>query len=263
MFWSPAGWKRTPEAPSPEDAAHATRAGYLFQDLSFRHDKLVQAIISLGTTLNLDEASDSFLASLSTRNLFLRPFLPSLVIARSMPIHEFRPTSRQVTGSPDVGPCDICNVWGKPLVTVEPNILNFERHKWGGVRHLDPVFVWFCLDRFQAEGGAAAEPVDLDLFRDLLAALGSCSPLTSMSQAEPLLKIIKSSKQERHVVLETLSVIGVLQNPSHPGFLSTFPTTKQRQLPNRRFVDRGYPGEWWTGADGVNQAAVAKLFPQI
>jgi hypothetical protein len=263
MFWSSAGWKRPPEAPLPKDAAYATKAGYLFEEVSFGHDELVERIVSLGSELSLDEASGSLLASLSTRNLFLRPFLPSLVIARSMPKHKFRPTRRQLVGGPDTGPCDICNVWAKPLVTVEPNVLNFERHKWGGVRHLDPVFVWFCLDRFRAEGGAAPEPIDIDLFRDVLTALGSCAPSTSMSRAEPLLKIIKSSEQERHALLEALSVISVLQNPIYPGFLDTFPTTKQRPLPNRRFVDRGYPGEWWTGADGVNQAAVAALFPQI
>ena len=114
-----------------------------------------------------------------------------------------------------------------------------------------------------AEGGQTPSSEDVELLRWVLAALRAAPPDTTLTQAEALIRLPRSNKQERFAVLETLSVIGVLEDPDHPGFLQRFPGTLDRQLPARRFLDRGYPGEWWTAAHGVDDSAVATLFPQL
>ena len=262
VYWDANGWKRPPETPSADDFAIASTAGYMFENIVFGHDELIQKIRDLADQITVAEASDAFVASLSTRWLFLRPFLPSLIIARSLPQHTFEPTGRSAQPGA-TGPCAVCNVWCKPEISIDRNVLNFERHKWGGVRHLNLDFVWFCLDRLRIEGSAGPTNQDLELLRSVISVLGSAPTATSMTQAEPLLKLLKSSKYERYVILETLSIVGVLQNPDHPGFLDRFPRTIDRQLPDRRFVDRGYPAEWWTGANGINGKAIAEVFPQL
>lgn len=227
------------------------------------HDELIDRTLGAAEQLTVEEASNAFIASLSTRWLLLRPFLPSLVVANSLPRHSFEPTATPAAGQTGVGPCAVCNTWCRPHVTIDRNILSFERLKWGGVRHLDLPFVWFCLDRLLAEGGAEPTSDDLVAMRSLLSVLREAQPEASLTQAEALIRLPKSNRNERLVVLESLSVVGVLEDPEHPGFLHGFPRTINRQLPNRRFIDRGYPGEWWTGGCGVNDAAVATLFPQI
>jgi hypothetical protein len=49
-------------------------------------------------------------------------------------------------------------------------------------------------------------------------------------------------------------------NTAHPGFLRSFVAFDDRVLPNLRFMDRGYPAQWWTSDHGVNADAVAALF---
>jgi hypothetical protein len=263
VYWDAGGWKRPPEMPGEAEFALACAAGYMFEDVVMGHDDLVHQTRLLAQQLTIKEASDAFVASLSTRWLFLRPLLPSLIIARSLPQHEFQPTSRPEWKAGGIGPCAVCNTWCKPDILIDRNILNFERQKWGGVRHLDLTFVWFCLDRLRQEGGALPTKEDVDLLRALLDALREAPPTMSLTQAETLIRLLKSTKQERHMMLESLSTISVLEESGHRGFLHSFPQTIDRQVPNRRFVDRGYPGEWWTGASGVNGRAVAEVFPQL
>ena len=235
----------------------------MFDDIVMGHDDLVRHTLDLADQLTVEEASDAFLASLSTRWLFLRPFLPSLVVARSMPLHGFEPTGQAGTRRSAVGPCGVCNTWCQPKVAIDRNVLNFERHKWGGVRHLDLPFIWFCLDRLRHEGGATPTDDDVVLFRSLVEDVRAALPSTSLTQAERLIRLPKSNKYERYVILETLSVISVLEDPTHPGFINGFVRTIDRQTPDRRFVDRGYPGEWWTSTNGVNDDAIAALFPRL
>lgn len=264
-YWGSAGWKQPPEMPIGEDLDLAIRSRYMFETVVLDHDELVRRTVDVAARTSLRDASDAFIASLSTRWLFLRPFLPSLVIARALPPHIFEPTV--VTGGPPrrtgIGPCAVCNTWSKPQVTIDCNVLNFERHKWGGVRHLDLAFIWFCLDRLLDEGGQIPKDEDHELLGSIFASLRSAPSSASLTQSERLIRLPKSNKQERFALLETLSVIGVLEDPAHPGFLRGFPKTLDRQLPHRRNVERGYPGEWWRGAHGVNGSAVADLFPRL
>ncbi len=255
MHWTNGGWRdrNDPFDASPEDIAHAVTAGYLFPKRGARHDQLVEEVKLLAAALSLGDASRSFVASLSRRKLFLRPFLSSLVVARTLPAHEF--ASSRASGA-----CAICGL--REEVTIDCDVLSFERHKWGGVRLLDLRFVWFSLERLAAEGGAEPTVADYDLLDTLLAALRELPAGTSASAAEVALRCLKSNMAERHTVIQQLSICGVLADPAHPGFLFEFVPHDARTLPSRRFLDRGYPAEWWTADCGVNEEAVRVLLSE-
>ena len=253
-FWESGGWRRVPQWPTSADSSYAERAGYMFASTVGRdHDELVAATRALATRLSLDEASSSFVASLSTRHRFLRSFLPSMVVARRLPDHVYQPdlASR--------GPCVVCGS-AQSRREDDLNVLSFERHRWGGVRHLDLAYLWFTLDRFEAEGGADPDTVDFEMFTTMVENLRALDPSTTLTKAEAALRHLPSSKDERLTILEQLSIVGVLQDPAHPGFLNRFVNDAERQLPGKRFQDRKYPGEWWTAAAGVDGQALQQLF---
>ncbi len=257
MHWRNGRWRRRGAEPfdaSPVDIAHATAAGYLFPSRQVTHDNLVEETTLLASVLSLEDASQSFVASLSQRRLFLRPFLPSLVVARKLPAHEFVP------GKYSGVFCSTCGL--REHTVIERDVLNFERHKWGGVRHLDLAFVWFSLDRFAAEGGAEPAAADHELLDATLRALRGLAPGTSATKAEPALRMLKSNKPERFIIIESLSIASVLEHETHPGFLNDFVRFDDRDLPVRRYAERGYPAEWWTSDCGVNMEAVRGLFPE-
>src|SRR5258708_21278468 len=152
MHWSSTGWRSPRLQPSTDDYKYALGAGYLCQAGQLGHDDLIQRVKAFGASVDLVVARDALLASLLSRRLYLRPFLTSVVLARSMPPHRFERGRHN-------GPCRVCGRYEKASLE-DLNVLNFERHKWGGVRHLDPVFIWFCLDRLIAEGGADVSDAD-------------------------------------------------------------------------------------------------------
>ena len=75
--------------------------------------------------------------------------------------------------------------------------------------------------------------------------------------------MLKSNKPERFIIIESLSIASVLEHETHPGFLNDFVRFDDRDLPVRRYAERGYPAEWWTSDCGVNMEAVRGLFPSL
>ncbi|HUR23882.1 MAG TPA: hypothetical protein VMZ73_08440 [Acidimicrobiales bacterium] len=255
IFWGGGGWKPERWTPPPDERAHAVAAGYLFDPVAMDHDELVMAVRNLAGQVTLRGASEWFLASLTTRWRFLRPALPAVVVGQSLPAHEFSSGAGRRT-------CGVCGLLSARQ-EINLDVLSFERHRWGGVRHTDLSFVWFCLDRLLVEGPADPSTADISLMSLVLDALRSLPEATTLTQAEGTLGMLKSSKDERMVLLESLSVVGILESREHPGFLGGFVPVTSRELPGLRFTDRGYPGAWWTAADGVNDAALRTVFPQL
>lgn len=245
-----------PSGPTAHDLEHAKATGYLFDPIDYDHDHLISDLRAIAARESLADCAISFVASLSSRRLFLRSFLPSIVVGRSMPSHGHTPMP------PHPYLCTICGALDR-YQGEDLNVYNFERHMYGGVRHLDPLYIWFCLDRLTDEGAADATERDWELLRRLLTELKALAGGTGASQAESALKALPSNRDERHTVIEILSVVSILENPAHPGFLNRFVPYEHRDLPPRRVLDRGYPAEWWTADHGVNQNSVFALFPDV
>jgi hypothetical protein len=251
-FWSAGGWRR--KDPRADDFALAKAAGYMFDPIELDHDDLVARIVRLGSSLHPLDVSNAFLASLTTRRLELRPALSSFAVGRRFPVHSFAPSERDPR-------CKVCEV--RERETIDRNVLNFERHKWGGVRFLNTAFVWFALDRFVEEGGADPTEDDLQTMATVLAELAAVAPETTSTMAERALRCVKSSKGERYAILDILGVCGVMEPEGHPSFALRFLTPAEREMPNLRFMDRTYPVVWWRGSDGINQQHLRTFFPQL
>jgi hypothetical protein len=265
VFWTSGRWRQERVKPNLEEERHARDMGYLFDPVEMDHDELVHRTFELAALTDTQTASEAFLASLSTRWRFLRPFLSSAVLAMSMQRHSFTASGRRRPGLYDGGGEDACAICGQreQTATIDLNVLNFERHKWGGVRFLQLPFVWFCLDRLQVEGSAIPSGDDVTLLSSILANLKGLPGNTTLTSSESALRGLKSNQAERHAVLQILSTVSILQNPDHVGFLDAFVNAADRLLPDKHFQERGYPGEWWSASCGVNDAATLRIFPQL
>jgi hypothetical protein len=252
-YWGPTGWlKPTATRPSPEDRAYAEQAGYMFPPLTVGHDELVTRVRDAATQTTLSAAADAFIASLSSRALHHRPVLSSLLVARSMPDHPFLD-----------GPsgCQICGALQAPH-EVDLSILNFERFKWGGVRFLQPAFVWFTLDRFAHEDQAEPTTEDRRILQQILSELDALPPKATATNGERALRAMPSNRDERLTVMEILAIADILHDPAHPGFLNGFVPYAERDEPDLHYMDRGYPAAWWRRSHGINTGAIDIVFPQ-
>lgn len=252
-YWSPTGWRTAP-ATSADDLAYATRAGYLFPSVHVAHDDLADRIHRARQRLSLPAVRDAFLASLTTRRLDLRSALGSYAVALHYPAHAY--------AGPNADGDFRCHTCGALVATeVDQSVLNFERHKWGGVRRLDPYYMAFDLEQFALLDPLAPTATDRALFATIIAALRDVSQrATCADAAQALARLLPSNKAERQVLIEILSCCGLLDTPGHPGFWQTFVPYKDRQMPPRR-TDWTYPAYWWRGNIGINDAAFAFYFP--
>jgi hypothetical protein len=257
-FWSPGGWRSRPAWPSPGVMREAVRAGVMFSDPRTEdHDGWVRAARAAVAPLSVEEVSEAFLASLSTRRLDLRSALGSYAVARFL-------TDHPAEVEPDDYRCRICgqhiSAGNEPE---DMNVLNFERFKWGGARTDHIEYIAFDLEQFARAPRLRPRRADVELGQHMIDQLRGVPPETTAARAVTHLKMIKGNKAERDVLIGILGVCGILRTAEHPGYATSFVRSCDRALPGRRYVDQDYPACWWTASDGVNAQALAIFLPQL
>jgi len=253
-YWSSAGWRpESDRAAASEDLAYAKRAGVMFNPRVVHHDDVVAQVITSASRLSTRRVSDAFLSSLSTRRLDLRSALPTYAVFRHLTAH---------ARTTELGACPVCGLYESD--SEDLSVLNFERFKWGGVRHDDVLYGALDLELFSREPAPSVTSQDVDILRELIKAIDSAPPGTTSASLQQLFApVFKSNKAERDVVVATLGFCGILRVPGRASYRGSFVSWSERPLPDRRFVDMAYPACWWRAADGVDHDALMEYFGHV
>lgn len=256
-YWSSGGWTRDEQrVVSGPDFAYAKAAGVMFDPVEVNHDSIVKKCVAIRERIETKSVANAFVTSLSTRSLAHRSALASYAVLRHFKNHAWSGSNRS---------CDICGSYERIEPQIEDlNILNFERHKWGGVRHLQALYAAFDLEQFQKLPLVKVEAEHVSLFKELIKHIEHAPQGVSSAQLQSFFpKTLKSNKAERDVLIGILGILGILQTDNHHGFLHTFVRSDQRHLPDRRFIDMAYPACWWSQSDGINNEAVKAWFGHL
>jgi len=251
-FWSRQGW--TDGRISPDDYDYAKYAGYLFDRAKFTHDELIGELLALRDRLDPTLVAQAFSDSLTTRRLDLRSALGSYGAILRLQKHAI-----EATPIWNGCHCNICEL-SCPDEGEDINVLSFERFKWGGVRHLDPLYALFDLSQFESaerEGSHQSQEPLLRILDIAGNAPADCRPNQLLKLIAPF---VPGNASERRVALQCLAYAGILQPASHPGFFDGYPTV--RAYPSLK-DDWSYPFAWWRGRDGVNAKALEFYFPGV
>lgn len=254
-YWSAAGW--TNGEISPDEFNYAKRANVMFDPIEVAHDDAVERAIEIRSKIPPEMVGDAFLASLSAKRMDWRSPLGSLSAILHLPPHTFA-----VSRNPMTRTCAVCGAFC-PFGKRDINVLNFERLKWGGVRHRQPLYAaldleWFC-------SLAAPKPVerDFDALRRVIDRISQLAPADRPPQAEVKIRgLFPSNLSQRRTVLDILGIAGVLIPKHLPTFWGEYPVFAQEKQPPRK-NDWRYPVLWWTGSDGVNYDALEFWFPRL
>jgi hypothetical protein len=254
-YWCKTGWTSEVQRQiSPENFNYAKSKGVMFDPISSDHDDEISRLLSSIKKLNRRRVADAFLASLTTRRLDWRSALGSYAVFQHFVSH-----SPQINN----GRCSFCGIYSQSC-EIDLNILNFERFKWGGVRHDVISYAALDLELFLAEPVANPTVEDIEIFKNILSAIDAVpSNVTSAALQSHLAKTIKSNKAERDILIGILGYCGILGTSLHSGYSATFTPSNMRPLPNRHFVDMPYPVCWWTREDGVNQLLLSEYFGHV
>jgi len=263
-YWKNGWIDRAKRSISQEDFLYAKEKGLMFDLLTISHDECIAKITTLATEISQDKITRAFIASLSTRRLDWRSGLASWFIAKQLPPHMYTPvvsgTSYDKSGAYTHKnyTCSVCKdlkygVNGSEhYQDTDLNVLNFERIKWGGVRHGQLIYTMFDLEQFQKEDIPEPNNDDINIFRNILQLIESSNPKDHPGKLRDRmsdLTELKSNKGELSTLIEILACIGVLK-----------PTDYSRTISNIRhdwkFV------EHWRGEDKYNKEVVQNLFGQ-
>lgn len=114
----------------------------MFDPLTIHHDECVRQVVEWHEKVPKEKVAAAFLHSLSTRKLHLRSALSSWALTRPFTLHPFASNAGRYTAAENGvayamhGDCYVCDSFHiasrESYVDEDLNVLNFERHKWGG-----------------------------------------------------------------------------------------------------------------------------------
>jgi len=252
-FWSPAGWKKQRDI-NPEDEKYAIRAGYMFEPTTITHAEAVDRTLDIVKQVSLREVTDAFLASLSTRRLDLRSALGSYVCALHLPNH---PATQTVFAYS----CGICGLSLQEEIDVDFSLMNFERYKWGGVRHLDPIYEMFDLTQFKTLDQYVSTAEDNEILDKIILTISDQPSGAKLADLERALsRIIQSNKWERRTLIQILGYCGILATDKYEGFYQAYTNHDSRPIPPVNKIDWTFPVCWWKGKNGISRKHLKEIF---
>jgi hypothetical protein len=232
-YWTSNGWiddeNRKTESTAFE---YAKEKGLMFDPLTISKSELLNQLQNIVHTVSVKKITDAFLSSLTNKRLDWRSGLGSYSNAK-----------RLLTEN------NIEDYYFGHGTNEDLNILNFERIKWGGVRHDIGLYNWLDLTILNNENITPPTEKDIDIMQSILDVIRSSEIGETPSKLRDRLKeALKVSKEERHIIMEILGCADILKPSIH---------------------DRIEPGkhDWtfvlnWRGEDKYDQENVIKYFGQ-
>ena len=258
-FWGSGGWCYNHPAQEAYDRALAE--GYFLPVRDpLPHDEAISALRCLLDQICAQDVADAFLYSLSTRKLEYRSALGSYWFARAIPAHSHDQdhSCRQCGWTNHVSLIDTDRL---PAYT-DDNIMNFERHKWGGVRHTHLNYILLDLTAFLKLPKAAPTQQDRDILNAILSATAELPPTKKAGAFRDLLskkKLFPCNRDEISTMLDILGICGVLSSEAHPCPFVAFHGADGLP-PQEHTNDFAYPVNYWRASDGINKARFLDVF---
>lgn len=262
-YWSSGGWKDG--TISKDDFEYAKSEGYMFDYPIYEtHDATLKKLKKLLLKINPIDIANAFLYSLSTRKLEYRSALGSFYYAKTIPKHKLD------IGDGNCGNkhCFLCGwfAWEKQPnqdeINQGLNVLNFERYKFGGVRHTYLDYVLFDLEQFFKLPKVIPTDEDKNILRRILNCVNKLEPKDKAGKLRNLIlkeKIFKSNKNEVSKILDILGICGILVSEEYPSFDEKFVDEYGRSSVEHK-NDFAYLINRWHASDGINYDKFEKVF---
>jgi hypothetical protein len=195
-YWSSDGWisnekRRIEQA----DFIYAKEKGLMFDTLTISKTELVARIDQIIHSIALKTITDAFICSLTNKRPDWRSGLGSFANAK------FLLTNKNVN--------DYYFGHGE---NEDLNILNFERIKWGGVRHDTGLYNLLDLELLNMEIIPNPTNQAIDILQSILNVINSSQAEdTPRKLRDDLKEVFEVSKDERHVLIEILACAEIIK----------------------------------------------------
>ncbi|PHR57785.1 MAG: hypothetical protein COA44_04715 [Arcobacter sp.] len=251
-YWdTKTGWQK--KVISQDDFNYAKEQGVMFDELLVNHDDILKSCLTTIEDTSKANIINAFISSLSNRKLELRSALGSYACGINLTPHKFLKTSSSS--------CAICGTYKHDEYS-DINVLNFERFKFAGVRHLDPIYIWLDLSLFNKIEIISPTAEDINMMKKILQTLSNIEG-NKLSDAEKALKFLKSNKNEREQIISVLGYCGILHIPSEEPFYKYYTPQDERKSSNHSKSDWPYPADLWRPDYGLSEDAIKFWFGNL
>lgn len=249
-------WKRE-DIFTEEEIQYGIEKGVFFQPITLHHDDVIAEIQTRANEIELKEAVNAFLYSLSTGELRYRTILSSVFWGRKVTTHE-------VCGEI---PCSVCEMpvdKNTKISKIDLNVYNRYRYYSGEQDIHQAGYVLLDLKEYLKLPKVNYTSEDIRILNRIF---GLAEELASGNKAVALQKLItsekffKTSKNEINGILGVLSTCGVFETPEHQSVTTKFIPNYARGFATES--DWCYPLNYWRGKYGVNYDAVQQIFAPV
>lgn len=248
--------------------ARAKRDGYLFDYPAYEsHADMLKRLKGILSHIDPKDIANAFLYSLSTRRLEYRSALGSYYYAKAIPEH------KKMDGyHPMATHCYLCGWYAwkdEPddldLQLSSYNTYNYERYKYGGVRHTNINYALFDLEQFLKLPKVSPCDEDIRIFKAILSCVDKLEPKDKVGKLRALItkeRILKSNKDEVSTLLGSMGICGILAGKDYPSYDIYFANEYER-APTEYTNDYAYPVNRWYARDGINTEKLKEVFGNV
>ena len=230
-YWTSAGWKSEENFTTESaDFEYAKAKGVMFAPLTVTKPEILTQLQEIVEAIPLKKITDAFLCSMTNKRLDWRSALGSYANAKRL-----------------LSENNFDDAYYGRGANQDLNILNFERIKWGGIRHNNGTYNWLDLTLLNAENVTEPTVQDIQIFQSILNEIWNSEVGENIeSLRDRLKKLFKSSLEERHIFTEIIGSADILKPFSY--------NLKEPENHLWTFVLN------WRGEDKYNKENVRKYF---
>ena len=225
-----------------EEVEYIKEMDLLREDISVTEKEFIDNLEKMLTEISLEEVSNAFLYSLSTRDLDYRYILASYIYARSWLKYD-RGKEYKIPKK------------------ITPTFFNWVKYCSGGIWS-EIAKPYYYLSEFLNMEKKIPKEEDYEILKEILSFADNFDETKTATMLRNELakeKLFPSNKDEVTGLLETLGICGILETKEHRGFWDSFTPMFERDSGDLRQYF-SYPFHWWKGKDRVNYENVKNIF---
>ena len=225
-----------------EEVGYIKEKSLLREDIAITKKEFIDNLQKILEEISLEEVSNAFLYSLSTRDLDYRYILASYIYARSWLKYDK----------------------GKEYkIPKEITATFFYWVKYRSGRIWSEIAKpYYYLSEFLNMEKKIPKEEDYQILKEILSFADNFDETKTATMLRNELakeKLFPSNKDEVTGLLEALGICGILETKEHKGFWNSFTPMFERDSGDLREYF-SYPFHWWKGKDGVNYENVKNIF---
>jgi hypothetical protein len=195
-YWNVTGWIDPKDRKIESvDFEYAKEKGIMFEPLTITKDDILIRLKKIVETVSVQKVTNAFLSSFTNSRLDWRSGLGSYANAKRL-----------------LSENNFDDYYYGRGINIDLNIMNFERIKWGGIRHNNGTYNWLDLTLLNSENVKKPNAKDIQIFQSILKEIENSKKGEKIDKLrDRLRKILKSSVEETQMFTDILGSANILK----------------------------------------------------